>query len=243
MKLLSIGNSFSDDAHARLRELALLNGEDIETYNLYIGGCPLQLHWENFVNDKEDYDLRINGANTDVKIGLSKALSLQKWDVITFQQASGYSGLLDSYEPYLSNLAREVRSRCADARFFFHQTWAYEKDSSHEHFPFYNSDQKTMFEAIKNASQSASESLLCDIIPSGEIIQLLRDTLPEFDYGKTGTSLCRDGFHLSLDFGRFAAAATWLAVIFGKMVENVLPDIDARLQNKILDVINEYLFA
>ena len=42
MKLLSIGNSFSQDAHNKLHALAKANGVTLETVNLYIGGCSLE---------------------------------------------------------------------------------------------------------------------------------------------------------------------------------------------------------
>ena len=47
MKVLSIGNSFSQDAHKWLHKLAENNGVDLETVNLYIGGCSLETHWKN----------------------------------------------------------------------------------------------------------------------------------------------------------------------------------------------------
>ena len=49
-----------------------------------------------------------------------------------------------------------------------------------------------------------------DIIPVGKAIQKLRDSVKEFDYENGGISLNRDGFHITLDYGRFAAAAVWL---------------------------------
>ena len=52
MRILSIGNSFSQDAHKWLHELAQDNDVDLETVNLYIGGCSLKMHWENIQNNK-----------------------------------------------------------------------------------------------------------------------------------------------------------------------------------------------
>ena len=47
MKLLSIGNSFSTDAHRFLHTVAEQNLCEIDTANLFIGGCSLQTHWQN----------------------------------------------------------------------------------------------------------------------------------------------------------------------------------------------------
>ena len=56
MKLLSIGNSFSMDAHHYLHDLAKSGGVNIECYNLYIGGCELERHWNNYMNKSNYYD-------------------------------------------------------------------------------------------------------------------------------------------------------------------------------------------
>ena len=40
--------------------------------------------------------------------------------------------------------------------------------------------------------------------------------MPEFDYVHGGMSLNRDGFHLTYDYGRYAAGLTWYAFLTGK---------------------------
>ena len=59
----------------------------------------------------------------------------------------------------------------------------------------------------------AAKLIDAEIIPTGAVIQKLRESLPEFDYRNGGKSLCRDGFHLSLDYGRFTAAAVWFNIL------------------------------
>ena len=46
-KILTIGNSFSQDSTAMLHDLAAAAGVETKVVNLYIGGCSLQQHWEN----------------------------------------------------------------------------------------------------------------------------------------------------------------------------------------------------
>ena len=86
MKLLSIGNSFSTDAHFYLHRLAKLNGVDLYTANLFIGGCSLQTHWLNVTEDNAYYDYEINGNTAERKISIAEALAECEWDVVTFQQ-------------------------------------------------------------------------------------------------------------------------------------------------------------
>ena len=50
MKILSIGNSFSEDAQRYLHQIANANGDDIFCANLYIGGCSLERHYNNIIN-------------------------------------------------------------------------------------------------------------------------------------------------------------------------------------------------
>ena len=64
-----------------------------------------------------------------------------------------------------------------------------------------------MYRRLKDASEMAVKLIGAELIPTGTVIQTLRASLPEFRYREGGRSLCRDGFHLSLDYGRFAAAA------------------------------------
>lgn len=240
MKVLSIGNSFSEDAHKWLHKLAKANGVEIETVNLFIGGCSIETHWKNAKENNAHYELQINGGENEKKISITEALELKKWDIITVQQVSSLSGMYETYEPYLSSLVSVVRKAQPDAKIYFHQTWAYETDSDHGGFVNYNNNQAEMYRRIIETSENAARAINAELIPSGKVIQTLRKTVPEFNYKNGGLSLCRDGFHLSWDYGRFAAAAIWLHTITGKKInvsnfENFNPE----LLKKIICVVNE----
>jgi len=240
MKILSIGNSFSQDAHKWLHKLAKDNGIKLETTNLCIGGCSLETHWKNAEENNANYDLELNGGGGERKISIAEALELEKWDIITVQQVSSLSGMYETYEPYLSSLVSVIREAQLDAKLYFHQTWAYETDSSHSGFVNYNNDQAEMYRRIKQTSEIAAQSIHAELIPTGEVIQTLRETVSEFDYQNGGLSLCRDGFHLSLDYGRFAAAATWLRTITSNKIKIAnFEDFNPELLNKIIDIVNE----
>lgn len=98
MKICSIGNSFSNDAHKWLHKLAKLNGFDIETANLYIGGCSLETHWKNAKENNAHYDFELNGNSGERKISIAEALELEKYDIVTLQQVSGLSGIYETYD-------------------------------------------------------------------------------------------------------------------------------------------------
>ena len=213
MKILSIGNSFSQDAHKWLYDVCKSVGKEIYNVNLYYGGCSLYAHWKFYEEDRADYDYEIKGEPTR-KISLREALTMEDWDVITFQQASYESGKYDKYQPFLCDLYKVVKEACPNAKFYIHKTWAYETDYDSELFDFYNRDQKRMYDCLTDAYAKAAESIGADIIPSGDVIQYLRENAKEFDYQNGGLSLNRDGFHLTLGYGRYAAALTWACKLF-----------------------------
>ena len=217
IKVLVIGNSFSEDAvEQNLHELGEADGNQIIVANMYIGGCPLEKHWRNAENDLPAYRYRKIGLDgvmhqTD-SMSISRALADEQWDYISVQQASGYSGLFDTFEPYLKNLMAYLRQRCPNAHYLWHQTWAYAKDSKHEHFPYYDNDQMEMYRAIvKSAQKAMLDAGITTVVPCGTAVQDARSTF-------IGDKMNRDGYHLNLIYGRYTAACTWYEVLSGHSV-------------------------
>ncbi len=242
MKILSIGNSFSEDAHRWLHSLAKLHGVDIQTANLYIGGCSLETHWKNEKESNPFYAYQVNGNEAQEKISINDALLREKWDIVTLQQVSDLSGIPESYEPYISELFRKVKSALPEAEIRLHRTWAYEIDSAHPGFVNYGCNQNEMYEKIKSATKEFADKLNVKIIPSGDVIQALRKNFKEFDYENGGVSLCRDGFHLSYDIGRFAAAATWFVSLTGQKINiSEFENFDKNLLSKIREAVNSLI--
>ena len=223
MRVLSIGNSFSEDAHHWLHQVAAAEGLEMTCVNLYIGGCSLKTHWENFQSEALLYRYELNGEPVLLDDPLSairycsiqEALNEGGWDVITLQQQSGDSGRFETYEPYLSRLADAVRTAAPDSKLWIHQTWAYETDSTHADFGHYGCKQNIMYTCLRNAYHQAAEQIQAPVIRSGDVIQHLRQ-LPAFCYPHGGISLCRDGFHMNLTLGRYALAVTWFSTLSGK---------------------------
>ncbi len=216
IKLLSIGNSFSQDAHRWLHDICVEGGVDALCVNLYIGGCSLETHWNNIDSEEPiPYLYEIN-AHSDRKVTLKEALAAEDWDIVTFQQVSACSGVAESYLPYLDNLVKLVRQYCPKAKFYMHQTWAYEIDKESQKYElYYHSDQQEMYRKLKAAYAEMAERIGVDLIPAGDAIQYLRENVPLFDYKNGGMSLNRDGYHLSRMYGRYAAGLVWFKTVFG----------------------------
>jgi hypothetical protein len=98
-----------------------------------------------------------------------------------------------------------------------------------------------MYEEICKATEQASSDTGLPLILSGNVIQALRERVPEFDYKNGGASLCRDGFHLST-YARYAVSLTWLATLTGKPVAPMpFLDLDTNVIPKICKTVNEEL--
>ena len=217
LRILAIGNSFSQDAiEQNLWELFNQDGTVVVVGNLYIGGCTLQRHFFNARNDTPDYMYRkvVDGVRTEhPHYSLEKGLADESWDVVSFQQASGVSGMYGTFQPYLLELVRFVKARTRVAvRLVWPQTLAYSADANHAEFPNYGRDQLRMYKAILAAGKRAMrESGIRTVIPSGTAIQNARGTF-------LGDRMNRDGYHLELTYGRYTAACTWYEALTGRDV-------------------------
>ncbi|MBR6530996.1 MAG: DUF4886 domain-containing protein [Clostridia bacterium] len=242
MKILSIGNSFSEDAQRWLNALAKMHGADIHCANLYIGGCSLETHWLNNRENNAFYDYQVNGNPAEEKISIAEALKRDNWDIVTLQQVSNFSGMPETYEPYLSDLIDTVKEALPDAEIMLHETWAYETYSGHPGFLNYNCSQKEMHGRIQATVKAFAEKYNLRTIPTGDFIQKLRETANVFNYPDGGISLCRDGYHLTYDYGRFAASALWFVTLTGKKISSAdFADLDSKLLKIIIDTANSVL--
>ena len=233
MKILSIGNSFSQDSTALLQLLT----DKITARNLYIGGCSLDMHAANIENDAAKYELQENGEKMqNALVGVKEALISDKWDYITVQQVSGRSGVYESFYPYLGELLDYVR-KCSDAEIVLHETWSYEIGSGHPDFAIYNSDREQMAQAIKKTYEKVSAKENLRIIRVGEAVQNLR-AKPSFDYKNGGLSLTRDGFHLSLSYGRLLAASVWCKFFTGEIPQYFNNENLSQPMREVLEVLN-----
>ena len=230
MNVLSIGNSFSTDAHSYLPQLAKAAGKELLLCNLFIGGCSLEQHWNNWREEKTDYDYEVYlPFETDMtranEVALHEAVEDEEWDIITLQQCSHLSGDKASYSPYLSELTEYCRMVQPNAKIMLHQTWAYENGCTHPGFAAYGRNQDQMYKALTEAyAESAQEAEIDIIIPSGRAWQTARQTA-------IGDRLTKDGFHGN-ELGRFLASACFYEKVFDEnILENpyLIEDLDPNI--------------
>ena len=219
IKVLAIGNSFSQDAiNNHLYEVLESAGYDeIVLGNMYIGGCSLDTHWSNMKNGSAEYtyyyrSASTNGWRTTYNQTLAYAMAEEDWDYITIQQVSGSSGIIGDYGN-LDNCLNWINDNKSNpaAKILWHMTWAYDEVNNNSSFSKYNSDQMTMYRKILDTVNAKIEgnALIDGIIPSGTSIQNMRTSSKV-----ANSALCEsDGYHLSAKIGDYIAALTWYAYL------------------------------
>ena len=228
--ILSIGNSFSQDAQRYVHDLARGEGVSIETANLYIGGCPLDLHYRNMQGDRKTYSLEINGhSSTGFMVSIKEALLVRSWDYVTIQQASHFSYQEHTYQPYAAELVKYIRTMCPKAKVLLHQTWGYETGSQRclDHgFNTYDD----MFAEVKRCYAKAAEEIHADgIIPSGEALGCALQ--------KGIMKVHRDTFHASLGVGRLILAMTWYGYLTGNDIDSIsFDDLDEAVTDEEYEI-------
>ncbi len=198
ISVLMIGNSFSVDAARYTHQLSLNSGTEIEVGVLYVGGCSLKQHIDFIKEGSSPYEWFINGESTGRYIALKDALKMKEWDYITLQQVSVFSGLVDTFYPYIKELMAYVEQYQLNATFVLHKTWPYQNGFDNENFSHYQYDRKTMYECINKTYDYVSKDLdIKIVIRSGDIIESAIE--------KYGEHFHKDGFHLNEE-GRYLAA-------------------------------------
>lgn len=232
MNILAIGNSFSEDATRYLKKIAEADNENLTVANLFIGGCPLSLHFKNIQEDKRAYGFQFNGEDTGILVSIKEAILSRKWDYISVQQVSNESVNYATYQPYLNDVVAFVRELSPDAKIVVHQTWAYEEGSERLCQELKYKTQSEMFEDLKSAYDSAYNEIGADmLIPSGELFQ---------EMIKKGIKVHRDTFHASLGLGRYALGLLWYSKLTGNKVSgNTFSKFDEPASEKDIKIIKE----
>ncbi|NLB84565.1 MAG: DUF4886 domain-containing protein, partial [Acholeplasmataceae bacterium] len=221
-KILVIGNSFSNDALTYFYDI--VSDNEIEPNlilgHIDIGGSSLETHRINALTDYKDFSYQkttSSGKETLLFYTMKQILQDEAWDIVTIQQVSGKSGVLNTYNPHFNDLVNFIKKYALnkDVKIGFHMTWAYQETSGHQDFVNYSNNQVLMYESIVYVMENliAKKSEINYIIPSGTVIQNLRNSL-------IGDNLTRDGYHLN-QFGQYAVGIAWIKYLFEVDLESL----------------------
>lgn len=184
LKVLMIGNSFSISNTRNMPQICDSMGLELELGSLYIGGCPLQKHWQNIQKAGDGfapyrYDLFRSGEkvkDAPKQWNIPEALKSQSWDIVTIQQVSGLSWRPESYSPDGDNVIKTIRELCPKAEIVVQQTWSYTPWD--KRLDKWGIDQNRMFELLRGAYAGFAAKHSLRVIPMGEAVQLWRKKLP-----------------------------------------------------------------
>ena len=190
VRVLTIGNSFAQNACLFLREIAQSEGSvDLVIGTANIGGCTLEKHATLAIQSASDSEVRpYRDAASGKKFSLQDYLKLQPWDFVTVQQMSALSHKPETYHPHIDQLAALVEELAPTAQLLIHQTWAYRQDS-----PLLAKDglsQQQMYERLRDAYDANARRFDARILPVGIAFQAARGAAgrtvvapdPNFDY-------------------------------------------------------------
>lgn len=207
LKILAIGNSYTDDGTAYIAEIA--RGLSIPdscycVYSLTEGSSSLDFWYEELISNNTVNIKHQAGSNTlTASKGTVADVLEQEWDVIVLQQFSNLAIDYTSYNPSLRCLIDTIRSKCKNpgVAIAWQLVPAYGKDSPNNK-KLYGDER---WKRIATATQTMVALDGIDIvIPTGTAIQIARHGTLENEM-----DLTRDNTHLCYGVGRYIAACTW----------------------------------
>ena len=239
LKILAIGNSFTDDGTAYLPSLVKKAGiENVTLAKMVVGNTSLQYHYTHAIKNDSVYNFSVSkdgSFKSQGKKRFSDCFLFETWDYIILQQLSQYSGMYETYQPYLNCLINIIHKYHPQAAIGWQMTWAYSSTSTHSGFRNYGNNQMVMYGAILDAvNQMNNETEISVIIPTGTVIQELRGT-----YICNDLELTRDGYHLDYGAGRYAAACTWFETLIRKEYQVGVKGNTLRVNNGKVPVTDE----
>ena len=194
LKILTIGNSFTDSLAAYFQQVVESAGCTLHFERANHGGCELHRHWNYIENEKYDHEYKMY---QDRRFSMREILEREQWDIVTIQQASHLSWREETYQPFADRICDFVGEHAPHAEIVIQQTWAYREDDPRirpggewcyspeyldracklgatiESGPFHVS-QTQMYESLTAAYTKLAKSRNLRIIPTGYAVQLSR---------------------------------------------------------------------
>ncbi len=239
IRILAIGNSFSNNTTYFISRIAESRGKNVSVTSLYYAGCTLKQHVEFYNSDSRSYQFYVDGVNTTTGQlqTMKEVFELYDYDYVTLQQSPSGSDVFSTYwteeNPWLTQLYDIVKEHEPQAEIMVHQTWSFCHDCAIGNDPYWNTNYnntKEMFNVIEDCYEQMADKIGVDketgIIPVGVAIQLAKDEYGYGDFYNKGSGLtdaqhCANGAlytdnvdHLNWR-GRYIAGCVWLEKIFG----------------------------
>ena len=229
IRMLTIGNSFADNACQYLKEITeSVKGYQIIIGNANIGGAALDKHADFIKKSEVDPTFKpYNGKS------LKDWLLEEQWDVITIQQVSHKSYKIESYQPYADEIVAYIQKYMPNAKIYIHQTWAYAPDCIRLDEFGITSDQ--MYKGLKKNYKALSKHYDFPVLNSGDAFHRAYKT------NQINLWNDEDRFHANVN-GSYLAGCVWFSELFDvspkeiKYVPAGMPELTANFLRGHADV-------
>lgn len=237
LKVLAVGNSYAFSVHEQLPQVAEACGNALDLCVLWIGGSTLFDHAccanrSEVYPTNRPYEVFVSWTSLPkwtfaAKANLQEVLVAEKWDIVTFQQASHESWNSRTYHPFGEQLVELTKKLAPQAEVVLQETWADQPESTR--LKRWNLTSETMYAAIRWCYADFAKMYDSRVIPMGTAVELARGI----------GSLQRDGGNPHLrPRGEYLQALVWTAKLFGANVRRcpyvpdwLKPDEAAALQD------------
>ncbi|MCA9138417.1 MAG: DUF4886 domain-containing protein [Planctomycetales bacterium] len=189
VRVLTIGNSFAQNACKYLEQIAADGGVEMVIGTANLGGCTLERHAtlaKESAIDPNNKPYTRTVASERSKLSLQEYLVAEKWDFVTVQQMSALSFKPETYHPHIDELVALIRELAPQAEILIHETWAYRQDS--DLLKQWGMTQSEMHTGIVNAYADVAKQFGLRIIPVGSAFNRYRTSeghkviVPDPDY-------------------------------------------------------------
>lgn len=234
--ILLFGHSFGVDCTEYLPQLADAAGiEDVCVARFFKSNCSLEESYNFFIEDYDGGYSECAAGSTQWKkrkCTFKEAVASRKWDVVVFQNSLEGEGRYETVQPWLNDMVKYVRKVQRKKfksvpRFCWNMFWPISpllessaKEPHNTRMSYYDHSSAKAFGAYVETAMQVRRKTRLEIIPSGTAIMNLRASRYNTPDRKEFT---RDGYHMSMGAGRYAAACSWfqyfLAPRYGLQVE------------------------
>ena len=216
LKVLTIGNSFSENTSVYASEIARSNGKDLTFGYLKFPSCTIEMHYTAAVENRAVFKFDVTfpdgthdtaaqkaaASSFDAVDGggatVEYALNYCDWDVIVFQQESSSSRYASTFEK-LGDLIAYVQAKAPNARLAIHEVWRWGD---------WDADQ---FALIQANTRAVAARYQLEYIPTGTAFEYARTAL-----GSNTIVNDNDGHHQHANaYGQYIAGSCYVAALFG----------------------------
>ncbi len=214
IKVLTIGNSFADNACHYLNEITQsVEGCHILIQKANLGGCSLERHAGLITQSEQDETNKPYKGKS-----LKELLESNNWNAVTIQQVSGNSFRKETFQPYADQIVDYIKKYAPQSQIYIHETWPYAPNC--KRLAEYDISFKKMYKKLNKNYKRLSKRYDAPRLGSGDAFYMAQKKDAAVDLWSP-----TDRYHASHN-GCYLAGCVWFKTLFGISPENItyVPD-------------------